>query len=129
MVGSTSTDIMVDALNTWVDMQEVASIYKRWKPVFEPYYIPMFEDGIEAVGENGECAVILMVYPNPASGIVRIEGVEADEVQVYNALGQLVKTVRDTNEIDLSGLVEGVCLLRIADAEGKSHAARLVVKE
>jgi hypothetical protein len=26
-------------------------------------------------------------------------------------------------------LVEGVYLLRISDAEGKSHAARLVVKE
>ncbi len=42
---------------------------------------------------------------------------------------QLVKTVRGTNEVDLSGLVEGVYLLRITDADGKSHTARLVVKE
>ena len=129
MVGSTSTDIMVDALNAWVDMQESPSIYKHWKPVYEPYYIPMFEDGIEAVGENGECAVLLMVYPNPASGVVRIEGVEADEVQVYNSLGQLVKTVLGANEIDLSGLVDGVYLMRIMDADGKSRVARVVVKK
>jgi hypothetical protein len=89
----------------------------------------MFEDGIEAVGENGECAVLLMVYPNPAGGVVRIEGVEADEVRVYNALGQVVKTVRGMNEIDLSGLVEGVYLLRIMDADGKNHVARVAIKK
>ena len=48
------------------------------------------------------------INPNPANDKVVIKGVEATEVQVYNTLGQLVKTVRGTNEIDLSGLVEGV---------------------
>ena len=128
MVGSTSTDIMLDALNAWVDMQEDSSIYKRWKPIYEPYYIPMFEDGIEAVGENGECAVLLMVYPNPANGVVRIEGVVADEVQVYNALGQVVKTVRGTNEVDLSGLVDGVYLVRIRDKEGRIFLEKVMVR-
>ena len=71
----------------------------------------------------------LTLYPNPANNHVRINGVEAAEVEVYNALGQLVKTVRGTNEIDLSGLVEGVYLLRIRDAEGKNHVVRVMVKE
>ena len=128
MVGSTSTDIMVDALNAWVDMQEDSSIYKRWKPIYEPYYIPMFEDGIEAVGENNGTAFLLSVYPNPTNGVVRIEGVVADEVQVYNALGQVVKTVRNSNEVSLEGLVEGVYLVRIADAEGKVFIAKVAVK-
>jgi hypothetical protein len=48
---------------------------------------------------------------------------------VYNALGQLVKTVRGTNEIDVADLVEGVYLVRITDAEGRNHTARVVVKE
>jgi hypothetical protein len=59
---------------------------------------------------------------------VTIDGVEASEVQVYNALGQMVKTVRGTNEIDLCGLVEGVYLVRIRDVEGKSHAVRIMKK-
>ncbi len=84
------------------------------------------EKNTTGVEENRFEAV---VYPNPANGVVRIEGVEVDEVRVYNALGQMVKTVRGTNEIDLSGLVEGVYLLRITDTEGNNHAARLVVKE
>ena len=40
----------------------------------------------------------------------------------------MVKTVRGTNEIDLSGLVEGVYMLRITDADGKSFATRVVVE-
>ena len=128
MVGSTSTDIMVEALNAWVDMQENPSIYKRWNPIYEPYYIPMFEDGIEAVGEGNGDAVLLSVFPNPANAVVHIEGVVADEVQVYNALGQLVKTSRGTNEIDLSGLVEGVYLVRIRDKEGRIFLEKVMVR-
>ena len=56
-------------------------------------------------------------------------GIRPDEVQVYNAYGQLVKTVRGTNEIDVAELVEGVYLLRITDTEGKNHVARVAVKE
>ena len=82
---------------------------------------------IEAVDETEGTAFTLC--PNPASGVVRIEGVEADEVWFYNALGQVVKTVRGTNEIDLSGLSEGVYLLRITDADGKNRMAQVAVKE
>ena len=45
-----------------------------------------------------------------------------------NQAAQMVKTVRGTNEIELSGLVEGVYLLRITDADGKRHLARVVVE-
>ena len=81
---------------------------------------------IDAVDD--EVAPVVSVYPNPASEMVHIEGLEPTEVQVYNALGQLVKTVRGTNEIDVSGLVEGVYLLRITGVDGRSYAARVMVK-
>ena len=77
-------------------------------------------DGVEEEAES------VGVYPNPAKDRVVIEGVEAAEVQVYNALGQMVKTVRRTNEIDLSGLVEGVYLLRIIDADGKVYTNKIM---
>ena len=80
-----------------------------------------------SIAENSEDKHIAL-YPNPTNGFVKIEGTEATEVLVYNALGQVVKTVLGTNEIDLSGLVEGVYLVRITDVEGRSYAAR-VMKE
>lgn len=69
------------------------------------------------------------VYPNPAKDILRVEGLEAVEIQVYNTLGQLVKEVRGTNEINVSILPEGIYLLRITDTHGKCHSVRIAMKE
>lgn len=71
----------------------------------------------------------LTIWPNPATETVHIEGSEAAEVQVYNTLGQMVKTVQGSNEINVSSLVEGVYLLRVTDAEGKNYTARVAVKK
>lgn len=75
-----------------------------------------------------ESTMAVEVYPNPARDFVRIEGMEAAEVQVYNALGQLVKTVQGSNEINVSDFAEGIYLLHITDAAGRSHAARVMVR-
>jgi hypothetical protein len=84
--------------------------------------------GFDAIEENDSDSAVTC-SPNPANDFVRIYGVEAAEVHFYNALGQLVKTVRGMNEIDIEGFAEGVYLLRITDADGRSHAARVAVKE
>ena len=92
---------------------------------------PLFEDckyDNASVGELSDENKVMKIYPNPASEMIHIEGIEAVEIQVYNALGQVVKTVLGTNEIDLSGLVEGVYLVRIMDADGENHVARVMVK-
>ena len=68
------------------------------------------------------------VYPNPAKDFVRIEGVEAAEVRVYNALGLVVKKVQGSNIIDMSGLMEGVYLVRISDKEGGSFLEKVMVR-
>ena len=88
-----------------------------------PEYGTCTFDGVEETKESG-----ISIYPNPAKDRVVIDGIEAVEIQVYNTLGQVVKTVRGTNEIDLSGLVGGVYLVRIRDGEGRSYVARVIVK-
>ena len=71
---------------------------------------------------------VISVYPNPAMEIVTINGVEAAEVQVYNTLGQMVKTVRNSNEVSLEGLVQGVYLLRILDVKGKVYTNKITIR-
>ena len=71
---------------------------------------------ITGVSESGNEEIT--ISPNPANDIVHIEGAGAAEVMVYNAIGQLVKTVQDTNEIELKGWPKGMYLLRITDGEG-----------
>lgn len=56
------------------------------------------------------------IYPNPATDLVHIDGVEVSEVRVYNVTGQLLKTVRGCNEITVSDLPAGIYLLRITSA-------------
>ena len=67
------------------------------------------------VEENRD--IKISVFPNPANGKLLIEGIEPAEVQVYNALGQLVKTTNG-NEIDISNLPNGLYLLEIIGQKG-----------
>lgn len=80
------------------------------------------------VKEVPQEAIKALAYPNPAKEKVTIEGIEAAEVQVYNGLGQLVKRVRNSNEISVSDLPEGIYLLRITDSKGVSQTERITVK-
>lgn len=59
----------------------------------------------------------VLAYPNPATDFVHIQGVEATEIQMFNTLGQLVKTVKGSNEIGVGDLPAGNYLLRIASAK------------
>ena len=68
------------------------------------------------------------IHPNPTTGLVFIEDEKPSEVQVFNALGQLVKTVQNTNEVSLEGLPQGVYLLRVTSKGGKVFSDK-VVKE
>jgi hypothetical protein len=81
---------------------------------------------IDAVDETEGKAFTL--WPNPASQTVYIDGVEADEVQVYNTLGQVVKTMRGTNEITVAELPQGVYLVRIRDEEERIFMEKIMVK-
>ena len=66
------------------------------------------------------------VYPNPAKGTIRIGGVEAEETQIYNTLGQCVMSFQG-NEANVQELAVGTYLLKITDYEGKTETLRLIV--
>lgn len=76
----------------------------------------------ENVGNNR-----ITLYPNPASNLVRIEGVDAVEVQVYNALGQLVMSEQGTNEIGVVDLPKGIYLLVVKNKNGLAATLRMTV--
>ena len=81
------------------------------------------------IGEEGtEPQAFATIHPNPTTGIVRIDGEKAIEIQVLNALGQLVKTIQNTNEVNLHGLPQGIYLLRVALEDGTVFTDK-VVKE
>lgn len=66
------------------------------------------------------------VYPNPAKDNVVVNNIEATKVQVYNILGQSVRTFSNTNRINVGDLLEGIYLLRITDGKGNVYLERIV---
>ena len=89
-----------------------------------PIFGNQWPNGInETVSDAHVC-----IYPNPANNLVHIDGIEVSEVQVYNALGQSVRSVQGSNEINVSGLSEGVCLLRISDANGIVYTKKITIR-
>ena len=77
----------------------------------------VFDDEGWAVSENAMHSQTCNVYPNPAREKVTIEGLEASEVQVYNALGQLVKETKG-NVLDLSDQDAGTYILKVITPSG-----------
>ena len=84
-----------------------------------------YTDCVEAVDEMEE--PVLKLYPNPVSAQLTIEGVEVGQVEVFNALGQLVGQFRQ-NEIDFSRYEDGVYFLHISSADGQAFFEKVIKK-
>jgi hypothetical protein len=70
------------------------------------------------------------IYPNPATDELTIENAAGSEVRIFNLLGQEVcKKVLSSNSevLGIANLVNGVYMVQVMDAEGKSRNERLVV--
>lgn len=68
------------------------------------------------------------LYPNPASKDVCIRGIEVREVQLYNALGQMVKRVQGANEFSVQDLSTGVYQLVVRGKDGRVATMRMFVE-
>lgn len=101
--------------------------YGEWdctsSPANRHYYPNVFELHVyyspTGMAEN-EASV--KVYPNPAHGIVVVEGEGMSQVSVYNTLGQCVlqKNVEGRQALlDLQGAASGLYLLRVRMAGGE----------
>ena len=84
------------------------------------------------VDENQETVAKLELYPNPASNIVRIEGVDetlANEVMIYDLTGRTVKKYQYCNELNISDLQNGIYLLRVMMNDGSFETSKLLISK
>ena len=68
------------------------------------------------------------VYPNPMNNVLYIEGIDVQDVAIFNAVGQQVLFVENTNEINVEDLSEGLYFVRISDKKGNSVVKKIVKK-
>ena len=74
---------------------------------------------------------LVTILPNPTDGQVTVIGNEIKQVEVHNALGQLVTSIQETenkHKVDLSGQPAGIYFLDITDKDGR-RCVRKVVKQ
>ena len=80
--------------------------------------------GVDEIKEENQA----FVYPNPAKEAIRIGGVEAEETEMYNTLGQRIMNFRG-NQASVEALAAGVYLLKVTDSNGITQTLRFVVEE
>jgi hypothetical protein len=80
----------------------------------------MFIDDVSLTYKNSSLSISdeelmsLSIYPNPASDIISIKGVEnIKSIKLYSILGSLEKEVFNTNQIDISELSFGIHLIKV----------------
>jgi hypothetical protein len=82
--------------------------------------------GTDVVGINNS----FRAYPNPVKDVLTIAmpaNTTVDAIEVFNTLGMLVKTVKNTDNVSLSALQSGVYLVKVHT--GATTATIKIVKE
>lgn len=88
--------------------------------------IETYQGGVNDV----EVAPVALVYPNPTTGVVNVSFEGMQEVSIFNALGQMVKTYKvssDSTQIDVRNYPNGVYFVRVGSADAVS-TVRIIKK-
>jgi len=69
----------------------------------------------------------VFIYPNPTKGIITIDYPrDTLNIKVYNQLGQLVHSNKNSKTIDISELTSGLYFITIETIDGKSSTKKIV---
>jgi hypothetical protein len=82
----------------------------------------------ESLATNENSLDKVQLYPNPVKDVLTVNsGKKVNSIAVYNTAGQLVKTVQDSNSVNLSSLSSGVYVV-ITDVGGKTETSKVIKK-
>ena len=79
--------------------------------------VAVLHERVPAGVEQAE-TVVSRLWPNPTTGRVRIDAAQVNKVEVMDLVGHCVALFKNTNSLDLSGLVNGTYMLRVTLPEG-----------
>lgn len=98
-------------------------------------------DDVESAHSNEAVAIVdydgidsddsFMIYPNPADDQILVQGENVDDVEIYNAMGQLVEVVKFGGEsavISTKSYSEGLYFVKINTVDGNVLSKRLIIK-
>lgn len=82
--------------------------------------------GVGVLDINGTSVII---SPNPTQDIIHIEGILPARVIVRTLQGQLIKDVKNTSDISLSDLANGMYMMQLYDRSGTMLLNKKIVKQ
>jgi len=69
-----------------------------------------------------------VLYPNPVSEVLYIKGIDVSELSIHNLTGQLMKSMYNSSEIDMSDIEAGSYFVTVRDKDANS-VRKLIVKQ
>lgn len=72
----------------------------------------------------------MVLYPNPASGVINLhkpDGLQVNQVRIYNVLGQMLYSETYSETIDVSKFSKGILFFQLETAQGVIN--KTIVKE
>jgi len=68
------------------------------------------------------------LYPNPATDLMEIRGMDVASVKIFSLAGQLVKAVYDTSVVNVGDMEPGSYVVTVSDREDNSVRKMIVIK-
>jgi hypothetical protein len=82
------------------------------------------------VDDVDEQAAAIIIYPNPATDLIHIEGLsQQHSIVVYDIYGRPMPLPANGDSLDLTNLPRGLYILSVHDQDGLTHAVRRFVKQ
>jgi hypothetical protein len=91
---------------------------------FDSSNVYAFTTGVNTIQQNA-----IYAAPNPTTGKFMVYGLSAVNIEVYNMFGALVKTVENSNEIDLSAFAQGIYTIRLFDDKHQLRYTDKIMKQ
>lgn len=99
----------------------------EFKTQMEEPFIFIFTTAIATSVENNKASDVV-IYPNPASDILLIRGMDVASVRIYKITGQMVKEYRNSVDLNISDIKTGTYIVTVTDRED-SKVTKLIVIE
>lgn len=93
-------------------------------PKFDTYVATDYISVSTSIFNNASFSKICTIYPNPSTGIVNIEAVGLNSIEVYNSIGQVVYSLQPESDkltIDLSHLGTGAYMINVVTEKGTAR--------
>lgn len=113
-----------------IQVDDAAYSNANWSNIKES--TTTYSNTCKTLGVNDPAFAKATIYPNPTNGEVNISNIILEKANVYNELGQLVKTfslnsINTNNIINLSGLPKGVYYIYLINGDAAS-AKKIIVE-